>query len=139
MSADDSLSAAYSCHENSQWLGSPRKTLQALPVTHSTQYRRSSALTCWPGLQEKLAMLTSFPSTVMCPWLTSCRAAAMVGAKPRRNTVLSSRISSSCSRISPVEPFCFLHGWRAEVSGWVWAAACTGAEYVEVSSRLLKV
>ena len=48
------------------------------------------------------------PLTVMWPWLTICLAADIVGASPSRNTMLSSRISNSCSRISPVDPFILL-------------------------------
>ena len=82
-------------------------------------------LTCWPGLQKKLAMSTRRPSTVIWPWLTSCRAAAIVGAKPKRKMVLSRRISSSCSRISPVDPFCFLQG----------AQRCQRSQKVEGAGR----
>lgn len=54
------------------------------------------------------SMQSHLPFTVMWPWLTICLAADIVGASPSRNTMLSSRISNSCSRISPVDPFILL-------------------------------
>ena len=51
---------------------------------------------------------THLPLTVMCPWLTICRAADIVGAMPSLNTTLSRRISKSCKMFSPVEPCIFL-------------------------------
>ena len=51
---------------------------------------------------------THLPLTVICPWHTICLAADIVGARPSLKTMLSSRISNSCSNISPVDPFILL-------------------------------
>ena len=49
-------------------------------------------------------MLVGTPFTAKWPWVTIWRAAARDGAKPRRNTTLSSRSSSDRRRDSPVTP-----------------------------------
>ena len=55
-----------------------------------------------PGLSSMLGMLQCWPLTMMWPCVTSWRAAARTGAKPRRCTTLSSRRSRMLSSTSPV-------------------------------------
>ena len=98
----DRYDEGYGVSRNLLWL----KPAREASIT-SRDFAFSRTPTTIPGLTANEGIFTTFPSTTMCLWLTIWRAAARVGAIPRRNTTLSRRLSRFWSNTSPVIPSAF--------------------------------